>query len=225
MVSIAAAPPTKRTRARYAARTRLWHAPCICRALSQPARQLLRSGNRAGLFVPHRTQEDKMRKVLYCLAVFVITAGMGSLSAQTQSELSSPDANKADAHDRPIGTIKIKLPAPNGGTNPGESKPPEPTPPVSWTPPSEGEELPPTEINPEPPPPEEPPTVIVETLQGKVVFLIDASGSMYGSRIATVRAEASSAISGLKVDHDVDYVAFGSQFPAAHDYSKFMWGT
>lgn len=165
-----------------------------------------------------------MRKVLYCLAVFVITAGMGSLSAQTQSELSSPDANKADAHDRPIGTIKIKLPAPNGGTNPGEILPPPPPPPPPVIPP-EGEELPPTEINPEPPPPEEPPTFIGEPVQGKVVFLLDASGSMYGSRIATVRAEASSAISGLNEDDEIDCVAYGSQFPAAQDYSKFMWGT
>lgn len=166
-----------------------------------------------------------MRKVLYCLAVFVITAGMGSLSAQGQSQLSSPDANKTDAHDRPIGTVRIKLPVSNGSGNPGEGVPPEPAPPVSWTPPSENEELPPWEVNPEPPAEVDPPSFIGEPVQGKCVFLLDASGSMYGSRIATVRAEATSAIGGLTEDDEIDCVAYGSQFPASQDYSKFMWGT
>jgi hypothetical protein len=163
-----------------------------------------------------------MRKILFSLAAFALVAGMGALSAQNQSELSSTDADKTDAHDRPIGKVSIKLPAPNGGGgNGGPSTEPPKTDPI---PPSEGEEIPPTEGGPEEPPVEDPPTYYGEPVQGKFAFLLDASGSMYGSRIATVRAETTSVIQDLTEDDEFDCVAYGSQFPASQDYSTFMWG-
>lgn len=163
-----------------------------------------------------------MRKVLHCLAVIVIAAGAGVASAQ--STLSSPDSNKTDAHDRPIGKVNIQLPPSAGSTNPGELPPQPPLPPPPVTPP-EDEDIPPTETFPEPPPPENPPTYYGEPVAGKFAFLLDASGSMYGSRIASVRAETTSVIGQLTEDYEFDCVAYGSQFSAAQSYSKFMWGS
>lgn len=178
-----------------------------------------------------------MRKVLYCLAAIAFTAGAGGLSAQVAgspnggaqtsgntSELSSPDANKTDSHDRPIGKVRIKLPI-SGTGNPGETLPPPPPPPPPPIVPPEGEDLPPTETPPDPPPPVEPPTYWGEPVEGKFAFLLDASGSMYGSRIATVRAETTGVIAELTEDDEFDCVAYGSQFPSSQSYSKFMWGT
>ncbi|MCB9895404.1 MAG: hypothetical protein H6839_13215 [Planctomycetes bacterium] len=165
-----------------------------------------------------------MRKVLYCLAAVVFAAGTLSAQAAT-STLSSPDANKVDSHDRPIGRVNIKLPAPAGSIGPGgEILPPPPPPPVIE--PSPDDIKPPVEIiDPPPPEPVDPPTFFGEPVQGKSCFLLDASGSMGGSRIATVRAETTTAIGGLTEDDEIDCVAYGSQFPAADAYSKFMWGT
>ena len=149
----------------------------------------------------------------------------GTLSKISASapELSSKDANKTDAHDRPIGTVALKLPAPGG--NPGGGTDPSSLPPVgNPTPPSEGEEIPPSETPPDVPPVEDPPVYYGEPVQGKFAFLLDASGSMYGSRIATVRAETTAVLQDLTDDDEFDCVAYGSQFPAAQHYSKFMWG-
>jgi len=162
-----------------------------------------------------------MRKVMFCLAVMVI--GAAALNAQTAT-LSSPDANKTDAHDRPIGTVRLKLPL--GSGNPGGSGqlPPPPPPPPEVTPPG-GEDIPPIEVPPDPPPPEEDPPYWEEPVQSKVVFILDASGSMGGSRVATLRAETTTTIGLLDEDHEFDCVAFGDQFGPAQHYSKFMWGT
>ena len=80
-----------------------------------------------------------MRKVLHCLAVIVIAAGAGVVSAQ--STLSSPDSNKTDAHDRPIGKVNIQLPPSAGSTNPGELPPQPPLPPPPVTPPEDEDKI------------------------------------------------------------------------------------
>jgi hypothetical protein len=176
-----------------------------------------------------------MRKVLYCLAAIAITAGAGALNAQgigapesglpspTGATLSSRDADKTDSHDRPIGGIQLKLANGTGG-NPGETDPVLPSPPPRPIEPPTGEELPPIEDIAPPPPEVGPPDFIGEPVDGKVAFLLDASGSMAGSGIATVRAEATSTISELTEDDLIDCVAYGSQFPASEAYSQFMWG-
>jgi hypothetical protein len=166
-----------------------------------------------------------MRKILASVACLAFVFCAGTLAAQTsnQSELSSKDSDKTDAHDRPIGGVSIKLPAP--AQPPAQPPSPSPEPPKQTpTPPSEGEDIPPTETPPDPPPPEDPPTYYGEPVQGKFAFVLDASGSMYGSRIATVRAETTSTISDLTEDDEFDCVAYGSQFGVGADYSKFMWG-
>jgi hypothetical protein len=167
-----------------------------------------------------------MRKIIASIACLAFVVCAGSLAAQTAtSTLSSKDATKQDAHDRPIGGINIKLPAPiTPPTTPGEPSPPPPPPPPP-TPPSEGEDVPPVETPPDPPPPEDPPTYYGEPIQGKFAFLLDASGSMGGSRIATVRAETTGTIAELTEDDEFDCVAFGGQFGAASSYCNYMWGT
>lgn len=169
-----------------------------------------------------------MHKILASVACLAFVFCAGSLTAQSTGSgtatLSSKDSAKTDAHDRPIGGVNIKLPPPTTTpTNPPEPPPPPPAPPPA--PPSEGEDVPPTETPPDPPPPEDPPTYYGEPVSGKFAFLLDASGSMGGSRIATVRAETTSVISDLTEDDEFDCVAYGTQFSSAQSYSKFMWGS
>lgn len=163
-----------------------------------------------------------MRKILLSLAAFGLVACTGSLYAQ--AALESADGTKADAHDRPVGKLTMTLPAPGGtNTNPPELNDPPPV--LDPVPPSENEELPPIEIQPDPPEPEDPVTYYGEPVEGKFAFLLDASGSMGGSRIATVRAETTATIAGLTEDDDFDCVAYGSQYPQSQDYSVYMWGS
>lgn len=176
-----------------------------------------------------------MRNVFKMLAVMCFAAGAlsaqgtgGGAGAQMQvapdgTEIGSPDANKSDSHDRPIGKVVIKLPAPGGspGDGGGSGTPPV----IVDNPPSEGEDIPPGETPPVIPPVEPPPTYYGEPVQGKFAFLLDASGSMYGSRIATVRAETTAVIQALTENDEFDAVAYGSQFPVSQHYSVFMWGT
>lgn len=193
-----------------------------CSAATHTGVSVLEEGQARRTFPASHKKEDKMRKVLYCLAVFVL--GAGALAAQGAT-VSSPDADKTDSHDRPIGGITLKLPVPITGT-PGETQPPLP-PPVPVLPtPEPGPVAPPIEPDfPDPPPPEPGPDFIGEEIQLKVAFLLDASGSMAGSNIATVRAEATGTISAMDEDFEFDCVAYGSQFPASAAYSQFMWGT
>jgi hypothetical protein len=168
-----------------------------------------------------------MRKLIATFAAFAFVVCAGSVAAQTSgsSTLTSKDANKTDAHDRPIGGVTIKLPTPAGG-NPNPTEPPPPPPaPNPPTPPSEGEDVPPIETPPDPPPPEDPPTYFGEPLQGKFFFLLDASGSMMGSNIAVLRAETTSTIGDLTEDDEFDMAAYGDQFGSAQHYSTYMWGT
>ncbi|MCB9893001.1 MAG: hypothetical protein H6839_00965 [Planctomycetes bacterium] len=167
-----------------------------------------------------------MRKILASMACLAFVVCAGSLAAQSAgtSTLSSKDATKTDAHDRPIGGINIKLPAPAGTTTPPNEPSPPPPPPTPPTPPSEGEDVPPVETPPDPPPPEDPPTYYGEPVQGKFVFILDASGSMGGSRIATLRAETTSTIGDLTEDDEFDCAAYGGQFSSSESYTKFMWG-
>ena len=167
-----------------------------------------------------------MRKILASMACLAFVVCAGSLTAQTSTDstLTSKDATKTDAHDRPIGGINLKLPAPAATTTPPTEPAPPPPPPTPPAPPSEGEDMPPVETPPDPPPPEDPPTYYGEPVQGKFAFLLDASGSMGGSRIASVRAETTGTIGALTDDDEFDCVAFGGQFPSTNGYCKFMWG-
>lgn len=170
-----------------------------------------------------------MRKLVFSFAALAIVFCASSLSAQSSGSstatLESADGTKADAHDRPVGKLTMTLPAPGTpATNPPEPGPPPPPPP-NPAPPSEGEDMPPSETPPDPPPPEDPPTYYGEPVQGKFAFLLDASGSMGGSRIATVRAETTATIGDLTDDDEFDCVAYGSQYPQNQDYSVFMWGS
>ncbi|MDC1143066.1 hypothetical protein OAU50_08240 [Planctomycetota bacterium] len=163
-----------------------------------------------------------MHKIFLSLAVLGLVACAGSVFAQA-AELESADATKADAHDRPVGKLTMTLPTPTTG-NPSPEPPPPPPPASVPLPPSEGGELPPSEAPPAPPPPEDPPTYYGEPVSGTFAFLLDVSGSMGGSRIATVRAETVDTISQLTDDDEFDCVAYGSQFSQANDYSTFLWG-
>jgi Mg-chelatase subunit ChlD len=53
--------------------------------------------------------------------------------------------------------------------------------------------------------------------------VLDASGSMSGSKVAALRTETTSVINALTVDDELDCVAFGTQFGAQDNYSKFLW--
>lgn len=168
-----------------------------------------------------------MRKVFASIACLTFVFCAGSLAAQTSSSptVSSKDANKQDAHDRPIGGVTIKLPAPaTPPTSPPAEPPPPPPAPPPPAPPSEGQDVPPTEVPPDPPPPEDPPTYYGEPVQGKFAFVLDASGSMGGSRMATLRAETTALIAELTEDDEFDAVAYGGQF-ASTNYVKYMWGS
>jgi hypothetical protein len=167
-----------------------------------------------------------MRKLIASIAVMAMIGLCGALTAQSstpQPDLTSPDANTPKTHDRSSGMARMRLPSP--ASTPGN--PPEPSPPppeYQPVPPSEGEDIPPSETPPDPPPPEDPPTYYGEPVQGKFAFSIDASGSMHGNRIATVRAETVSVISELTESDEFDVSSYGSQFPASQHFSKFMWG-
>ena len=164
-----------------------------------------------------------MRRIITSLACVAIAVVASFAHAQTQPAVAGTDANQSDAHDRPLGGVKVTLPAP--ATIPGEpgTLPPPPPPITPPAPPPEVEELPPIECPPEPPPPEEGPDWYGEKLQGKFAFLLDASGSMSGSRVASMRAETTGAIAQLKETDEFDCVAYGGQFPAANDYCNFLW--
>lgn len=168
-----------------------------------------------------------MRKILASMACFAFVVCAASVAAQGTgtSTLSSKDANKTDAHDRPIGTVTIKLPTPGGTGNPPTEPVPPPPPPQPPVPPAEGEDVPPVETPPDPPPPEDPPTYFGEPIQGKFFFHLDASGSMGGSNIATLRAESTATIAELTEDDEFDAAAYGDQFGAGAYYSTYMWGT
>ncbi|MBZ0136830.1 MAG: hypothetical protein K8I27_10695, partial [Planctomycetes bacterium] len=92
-------------------------------------------------------------------------------------------------------------------------------------PPSEGGDIPPTEVPPDPPPPEDPPTYYGEPVQGKFCFVLDASGSMYGSRVATLRAETTGVITELTEDDEFDACSYGGQFGPSNNYTSYLWGS
>ena len=167
-----------------------------------------------------------MRTLMAALAVFGLIGFAAGVSAQAtpqpKAEIKSSDASKPKTHDRASGGVILKVPAPaNPPTTPPE---PSPAPPTSNpTPPSEGEDIPPSETPPEGPPAEEPPTFYGEPVSGKFSFVLDASGSMGGSKIASLRAEATSVINALVDEDELDACAYGSQYPAAQAYSKYLW--
>lgn len=163
-----------------------------------------------------------MKKLIATAAVFALFISCGSLFAQATSEITSPDANKPNTHDRSAGHAIIKVPAPaTPPTTPPEPAPPPP--PQNPTPPSEGEDIPPSETPPDPPPPEDPPTYYGEPVQGKFAFILDASGSMYGSKMASLRSETTGVIQDLTEDDELDCMAYGGQFSST-GYVKYMWG-
>jgi hypothetical protein len=59
----------------------------------------------------------------------------------------------------------------------------------------------------------------------QVVLLLDASGSMAGSKVAALRAEAVSIINSLPPHYRLDAVAFGDQFGATSAYNAKHWGS
>ncbi len=69
------------------------------------------------------------------------------------------------------------------------------------------------------------PTCYGEIVREKTVFLLDASSSMFGSRVAVMRAEMNSSISGLLPHHRIDLAAFGDQFGIVNYYSHCMWAS
>jgi hypothetical protein len=170
-----------------------------------------------------------MRNFLVALAVFGLMGFAANVSAQTtqppKAEIKSPDNNNLDrvkTHDRPTGNVVLKVPAP---ANP-PATPPEPSPappPSTPTPPSEGEDIPPSETPPDGPPAEEPPTYYGEPVSGKFAFVLDASGSMSGSKMAALRSETTGVITALVEADELDCVAYGTQFPAGEAYSKYLW--
>lgn len=157
-----------------------------------------------------------MNKLVLVVALCLFAGGMCA-----QSKITSPDSDKSKTHDRPAGHVIVKVPDASGGTGGGPSEPP---PVIDPEPPSDGEDIPPVEPGDTEPPEEEDPPFYGEPVRGKVVFLLDASGSMYGSRVASLRAETTSVIQLLNENDEIDAVAYGSQFPAAQHYSVFMWG-
>lgn len=162
-----------------------------------------------------------MRGIATMFGCMLMAGLLGGLLAQTAApELSSSDANKAAAHDRPVGGIRMKLPAPAGGA--GQSGTQTPPPAFAATPPSEGEDVPPSESA--PPEAEDGQTFMGESVNGNYGFLIDLSGSMAGTKIATVRAETSALVTSMNEEQSLDITVFGFQFPASQGYTKFMWG-
>ncbi|HRJ78229.1 MAG TPA: hypothetical protein PLF37_06900 [Planctomycetota bacterium] len=166
-----------------------------------------------------------MHRFLLGVAALAIAFCANALSAQAAAnpQLSSDDTTKTDTHDRPVGGVKMKLPAP-AVAPPTQPTPPPPPPAPTPVPPPEDDDIPPTETPPAPPPPEDPPTYYDEPVQGKFAFLLDASGSMYGSRVASVRQETVAVIQQLTEDDEFDCNAYGGQHPSPW-YTVFLWGS
>lgn len=118
---------------------------------------------------------------------------------------------KKEAIDRPVGTVHIKMPNGNGsgGSGGGGSNPP-----------GQGG-LPPGEVPPGTPPGEDPPTFYGEPVEGRFCFILDASGSMAGARIASLRAEATNTIGALADTDEFDCMSYGTQFG---DSTMELWG-
>jgi hypothetical protein len=154
-------------------------------------------------------------------ALVAFSAGLVVAQQSGKASITSPDTQKDKTHDRPIGNPVLKVPAPGGSTPGGEGG--SPPPPTTSTPPSEGEDFPPSENPPDGPPAEEPPPYYGEPVSGKFVFVLDASGSMYGSKVASLRAETTGVINSLVEDDELDCVAYGDQFGAGAAYSKYLW--
>ncbi|MCC6575105.1 MAG: VWA domain-containing protein [Planctomycetes bacterium] len=125
--------------------------------------------------------------------------------------LSSRDANKKTAMDRPVFGITVKMPS-TGTTNNGSNG--------NGTPVGNGD-LPPAEVPPTGPEGEDPPTFYGEPVQGKFCFILDASGSMAGARIASLRTEATNTIGALTDTDEFDCMAYGTQFA---DSTMELWG-
>jgi len=155
----------------------------------------------------------------FVTGAFFMAGGLWAQSTPAP-EISSNDAAREDAHDRPIGGVRMKLPAPGG--NGGETEGPPP-PVVDPTPPSEGEDIPPSEGS--TPPPEEPPTYYGEPVAGNVGFLLDRSGSINATKSATLKAETQALIEQLTDETNFDIAAFNSTFPASVGNVQFMWGS
>jgi hypothetical protein len=149
---------------------------------------------------------------MLCVLVAVLYAGV--LSAQASPEIRNEDAERARTHDRPAGRAVVRIPGLNGAGSP------LPAPPNNPVPPSEGDDIPPVETPANPPPPLDPPTFFGEPTYGKFVFALDASGSMGGQRIATLRTEAAAVINQLSESDELDVCSFGTQLPAPY---KAVW--
>ena len=166
-------------------------------------------------------------KKLMAMAVAVLLAGGLYAQQQNPAEISSPDADKTTTHDRSSGGVRLRVPAP--ATPPENApEPAPPPPPTNPVPPSEGEDIPPSETPPDGPPAEDPPTYYGEPVSGKFVFILDASGSMMAGsppRVQVLRSETTAVIQALTEADELDACAYDSMTPAAQHYTKFMWQT
>ncbi len=147
-----------------------------------------------------------MRKVVTILGCFAFVVCAGGLFAQssTQPELSSKDANKGAAHDRPIGGISLKLPAPAGNpTTPPEPAPPPPAP--NPAPPSESERS----KTPQRLPPEDPRPTTASRCTVSSPSPAGRQRLMYGTRIATVEPQTTQVIRHDHRHFKFDCVAYG----------------
>lgn len=161
----------------------------------------------------------RIAKFASCVLLAAVFACGVNAQSSPQPTLSSRDANKGDAHDRPLGGIVMKLPAPAAG---GPTSAPTPLPPdFNPIPPSEGEDVPPSE-NAETPPPEEEQTYYGEPVSGNLGFLLDRSGSINAAKTAIMRAETTELIQDLTQDQCFDIAAFNGSIPG---YVKFLWGS
>lgn len=135
-----------------------------------------------------------MRRILLSFLAVLFISG----TVYAGATLSSKDADLGPCHDRPIGTITLKLGDGEEGDTPPRYNP---------TPPSEGEDIPPVIEDPPPPPPK----FHGETVPHKFIFLIDCSGSMYG-KMDYLRSDLTETVNDMEEDYEFDFIAYGTQF-------------
>lgn len=153
------------------------------------------------------------------IAIALLSLLCGVVSCQS---LRCPDSDKNNTFDRGVGGVRMKLPSPEHVPK-GQPGLPTPPPPVTTpTQPSPSSDTPPTTAEAEPA--LNPPTFYGEEVGGQMIFLLDATGSMTGSKIASLRLEITQAIMSLRECDEFDLIAYGTQFPAP-SYTNKMAGS
>jgi hypothetical protein len=62
-------------------------------------------------------------------------------------------------------------------------------------------------------------------IRERSVFLLDASGSMSGAKVAALRAEMTTAVNALPPHYKLDLLSYGDQFGVAQNYNTKLWGS